>query len=91
MALVIREGDPATTGCIVVAGSSANTIEYRKAARISGPVWCPACKSMGYIAEGNPTVIDEYVALATHGHAVKCGCPFSSNRLIATQSTVMGV
>lgn len=89
MALVIREGDPTTTGGIVVAGSSANTIEYRKAARISDPVWCPACKSMGYIAEGNPTVIDEYVALATHGHAVKCGCPFGSNRLIATQSTVM--
>ncbi len=89
MALVIREGDPTTTGGIVVAGSSANTIEYRKAARISDPVLCPACKSMGYIAEGNPTVIDEYVALATHGHAVKCGCPFGSNRLIATQSTVM--
>lgn len=89
MALVIREGDPTTTGGIVVAGSSANTIEYRKAARISDPVWCPACKSMGYIAEGNPTVIDEFVALATHGHAVKCGCPFGSNRLIATQSTVM--
>lgn len=89
MALVIREGDPTTTGGVVVAGSSANTIEYRKAARISDPVWCPACKSMGYIAEGNPTVIDEYVALATHGHAVKCGCPFGSNRLIATQSTVM--
>ncbi len=89
MALVIREGDPTTTGGIVVAGSSANAIEYRKAARISDPVWCPACKSMGFIAEGNPTVIDEYVALATHGHAVKCGCPFGSNRLIATQSTVM--
>lgn len=89
MALVIREGDPTTTGGIVVTGSSANTIEYRKAARISDPVWCPACNSMGYIAEGNPTVIDEYVALATHGHAVKCGCPFGSNRLIATQSTVM--
>lgn len=89
MALVIREGDPTTTGGIVVTGSSANTIEYRKAARISDPVWCPVCKSMGYIAEGNPTVIDEFVALATHGHAVKCGCPFGSNRLIATQSTVM--
>lgn len=89
MAFVIREGDPTTTGGIVVAGSSTHTIEYRKAARISDPVWCPACKSMGFIAEGNPTVIDEYLALATHGHAVKCGCPFGSNRLIATQNTVM--
>ncbi|WP_095067342.1 S-type pyocin domain-containing protein [Pseudomonas sp. Irchel 3A18] len=89
MALVIREGDPTTTGGIVVAGSCANSIEYRKTARISDPVWCPACKCMGYIAEGNPTVMDEYVALATHGHAVKCGCPFGSNRLIATQNSVM--
>ncbi|MBX8483538.1 S-type pyocin domain-containing protein [Pseudomonas cichorii] len=89
MALVIREGDPTTTGGIVVAGSCSKSIEYRKAARISDPVWCPVCKCMGYIAEGNPTVMDEYVALATHGHAVKCGCPFGSNRLIATQSRVM--
>lgn len=89
MALVIREGDPTTTGGVVVAGSSTHNIEFRKAARISDPVWCPACKSMGFIAEGNPTVIDEYLALATHGHAVQCGCPFGSNRLIATQSTVV--
>jgi len=89
MAFVIREGDPTTTNGIVVAGSSSNTIENRKAARISDPVWCPSCKSMGYIAEGNPTVIDQYLAIATHGHIVKCGCPYGSNRLIATQSTVM--
>jgi len=44
---------------------------------------------MGFIAEGNPTVIDEHLALATEGHAVKCGCPFGSNRLIATQGSVV--
>jgi hypothetical protein len=44
---------------------------------------------MGFIAEGNPTFIVEGVAVATHGHAVQCGCPLGSNRLIATQSTVM--
>ena len=27
--------------------------------------------------------------MATHGHAVQCGCPPGSNRLISTQSTVM--
>lgn len=89
MAFVIREGDPTTTGGIVVTGSSALTIVFRQAARITDPVWCPTCKSMGYIAEGNPTVIDEYELLAAHGHVVRCGCPFGSNRLIATQSTVM--
>ncbi|WP_339511455.1 S-type pyocin domain-containing protein [Pseudomonas sp. RL_15y_Pfl2_60] len=88
MALVIREGDPTTTGGKVVAGSSTFIAEHRQLARISDPVWCPACKSMGYIAEGNPTFIDENLAVATHGHAVKCGCAYGSNRLIATQGTI---
>lgn len=64
-------------------------MEYRKVARISDPVWCPKCSRIGFIAEGNPTFINEGVAVATHGHAVQCGCPADSNRLIATQSTVM--
>ncbi|MFA0921694.1 hypothetical protein ALP73_200263 [Pseudomonas coronafaciens pv. garcae] len=89
MAFVIREGDPTTTGGKVVKGSTNTTIEYKKAARISDPVWCPKCSSMGFIAEGNPTVIDEFVAIATHGHAVQCGCPFGSNRLISTQTSTM--
>jgi len=89
MAFVIREGDPTTTGGKVVKGSTNTTIEYQKAARISDPVWCPKCSSMGFIAEGNPTVIDEFVAIATHGHAVQCGCPFGSNRLISTQTSTM--
>ncbi|WP_417286429.1 S-type pyocin domain-containing protein [Cobetia marina] len=88
MALVIREGDPTTTGGKVVAGSSAFVAEHRQLARLSDPVWCPACKSMGYIAEGNPTFIDENLAVATHGHAVKCGCSYGSNRLIATQGSI---
>ncbi|EOG1039861.1 PAAR domain-containing protein [Pseudomonas aeruginosa] len=71
MAFVIREGDPTTTGGIVVTGSSTHTVEFRKAARISDPVWCPACKSMGFIAEGNPTVIDEYF-----------GCPQNSEKIV---------
>ncbi len=89
MAFVIREGDPTTTGGKVVKGSTNTTVEYKKAARISDPVWCPKCSSMGFIAEGNPTVIDEFVAIATHGHAVQCGCPFGSNRLISTQTSTM--
>lgn len=89
MAFVIREGDPTTTGGKVVKGSTNTSVEYKKAARISDPVWCPKCSSMGFIAEGNPTVIDEFVAIATHGHAVQCGCPFGSNRLISTQISTM--
>ncbi|WP_277587655.1 PAAR domain-containing protein [Pseudomonas chlororaphis] len=88
MTFVIREGDPTTTGGRVLVGSTTTIVEHRKAARISDPVWCPQCNSMGFIAEGNPTFIVEGVAVATHGHAVQCGCPPGSNRLIATQSTV---
>jgi uncharacterized Zn-binding protein involved in type VI secretion len=89
MTFVIREGDPTTTGGVVVKGSANTTIESKKAARLSDPVWCPKCSSMGFIAQGNPTVIDESVAIATHGHIVQCGCPFGSNRLISTQSSTM--
>ena len=89
MTFVIREGDPTTTGGRVLVGSTTTVVENRKAARISDPVWCPQCNSMGFIAEGNPTFIVEGVAVATHGHAVQCGCPPGSNRLIATQSTVI--
>ncbi|OLF56533.1 PAAR domain-containing protein [Pseudomonas chlororaphis] len=89
MTFVIREGDPSTTGGRVLVGSTTTIVVHRQAARISDPVWCPQCNSMGFIAEGNPSFIVEGVAVATHGHAVQCGCPPGSNRLIATQSTVM--
>jgi uncharacterized Zn-binding protein involved in type VI secretion len=88
MAFVIREGDPTTTGGIVVAASAQFVVEHRKAARLSDPVWCPECSNMGFIAEGNPSFIEQNLPVATHDHTVKCGCPFGSNRLIATQSTV---
>lgn len=89
MPYIIREGDPTTTGGKVVKGSATTFVEHREAARISDPVWCPRCSSVGYVAEGNPTFIVEGVAVATQGHAVQCGCPLGSNRLIATQNTVM--
>lgn len=89
VAYVIREGDPTTTGGKVIKGSATTYVEYREAARISDPVWCPKCSSIGFIAEGNPTFIVEGIAVATHGHAVQCGCLLGSNRLLATQRTMM--
>jgi hypothetical protein len=68
MTFVIREGDPTTTGGVVVKGSANTTIESKKAARLSDPVWCPKCSSMGSIAQGNPTVIDESVAISARVH-----------------------
>ena len=85
MSYVVREGDPTTTGGFVLAGSATEVIDLRRVARMGDPVWCPACKSVGFIAQGNPTYIDECVAVATDGHAVRCGCQPGSNRLTASQ------
>lgn len=89
MAYVIRERDPTTTGGKVIAGSSTTTVEYRKIARITDPVWCPVCKSVGYIAEGHNTWLDNQQAVAVEGCIVQCGCPVGNNRLVATQSPVL--
>jgi len=88
MAFVIKEGDPTTKDGFVIAASASATVQLRKLARMGDPVWCPACDSVGYIAEGNPTFIDQYIAVATHGQAVQCACPWGSHRLVATQDSL---
>ncbi|GFM66673.1 hypothetical protein PSCICJ_27910 [Pseudomonas cichorii] len=85
MPFVVREGDPTTTGGFVLSASATELIDERRVARMGDPVWCPACKSVGYIAQGNPTYINGCVAVATHGHEVKCGCQPGNNRLTASQ------
>ncbi|HEX8595609.1 MAG TPA: PAAR domain-containing protein [Pseudomonas sp.] len=88
MPYVVREGDPTTNGGFVLSASATELMELRRFARMGDPVWCSACESVGYIAEGNPTYIDEFIAVATHGHLVKCGCKAGSNRLIASQQSI---
>lgn len=85
MSFVVREGDPTTSGGFVLAASASEVIDLRRLARMGDPVWCPACKTVGFIAQGNPTYIDEYIAVATHGHEVSCGCKPGSNQLRASQ------
>ncbi|MBA1230958.1 PAAR domain-containing protein [Pseudomonas viridiflava] len=85
MPFLVREGDPTTSDGVVLNTSSSVYIDMVRVARMGDPVWCPACDSVGFIAQGNPTYIDELVAVATHGHAVECGCAPGSNRLIASQ------
>lgn len=85
MSFVIREGDPTSSGGFVLAGSATEVIDLRRVARMGDPVWCPACKSVGFIAQGNPTYIDECVAVATQGHQVQCGCAPGTNSLSASQ------
>ena len=74
MPFLVREGDSTTTGGFVLAASATQVIDLRRVARMGDPVWCPACKRVGFITQGNPTWIDEQVAVATHGHQVQCGC-----------------
>jgi uncharacterized Zn-binding protein involved in type VI secretion len=88
MTFVIREGDLTTTDGFVIAASAKATVLLRKLARMGDPVWCPACDSVGYIAQGNPTYIDGYVAVATHGQVVQCSCPLGRHRLLATQDSI---
>ena len=88
MSYVVREDDPTTTGGFVLKASATQLMELRRLARMGDPVWCPACATVGYIAQGNPTFIDEYIAVATHGHYVKCDCNLGSHRLIATQQSL---
>ncbi|AKA23575.1 PAAR domain-containing protein [Pseudomonas chlororaphis] len=88
MALVIREGDPTTTGGKVIAGSGSTFVVDRRIACIADPVWCPVCRTVGFIAEGHHTWADNHQATAVEGGRVQCGCPSGANRLIATQGTV---
>ncbi|KTB85540.1 hypothetical protein AO072_06970 [Pseudomonas syringae ICMP 13102] len=88
MSFIVREGDLTTTGGFVLAASASEVIERRRVARMGDPVWCPACKEIGFIAQGNPTYIDELLAVATQGHEVQCGCATGSNTLTTSQEHV---
>lgn len=86
MTYVVREGDSTTTGGMVLSATGLHTWEDRRLARMGDPVWCERCAQIGFIAQGNPTFIDELVAVATHGQTVRCGCAEGTHRLIASQT-----
>lgn len=88
MSHAVREGDPTTTGGWVLRASATQQVDERRLARMGDPVWCAACEKVGYIAQGNPTFIDEYLAVATHGNNVRCDCVSGSHQLIATQQSL---
>jgi uncharacterized Zn-binding protein involved in type VI secretion len=85
MTCVIREGDATTTGGVVLQTSGTQRWKERRVARMGDLVWCPVCNQVGFIAQGNPTFIDQIVAVATEGQLVRCACPFGEHRLIASQ------
>jgi uncharacterized Zn-binding protein involved in type VI secretion len=88
MSYAVREGDPTSTGGFVMSASASHLVDLQRVARMGDPVWCAACQSVGYIAQGNPTFVDEFVAVSTHGNAVKCACKPGSHTVIATQEAL---
>jgi uncharacterized Zn-binding protein involved in type VI secretion len=88
MTFVVREGDSTSTGGFVLKASGRQLCDERRLARMGDPVWCAACQRVGFIAQGNPTYIDDFVAVATHGQTVRCDCPADEHRLIASQVDV---
>lgn len=88
MTQVIREGDLTTTDGFVISASAKMLVQQRKLARMGDPVWCPACERVGYIAQGNPTFIAEFVAVATHDQLVHCDCPPDTHRLRASPGSL---
>ena len=85
MVYAVREGDPTTRGGVVLRTSGEQVESLGRLARMGDAVWCAGCRQVGFIAQGNPTLINEYIAVATEGHQVQCACTPGSNRLIATQ------
>ncbi|MCS3469524.1 putative Zn-binding protein involved in type VI secretion [Pseudomonas sp. JUb42] len=71
-----------------MSASASHLVDLQRVARMGDPVWCAACQSVGYIAQGNPTFVDEFVAVSTHGNAVKCACKPGSHTVIATQEAL---
>lgn len=72
----------------MLAGSATQRHAERRLARMGDPVWCPTCGTVGYIAQGNPTFINEFVAVATDRQRVQCVCPDDNHRLLAVQQDV---
>lgn len=89
MAYAVREGDPTTSGGVVLRTSGEQVEGLGRLARMGDAVWCATCRQVGFVAQGNPTLVNEYIAVATEGHQVRCACTPGDNRLIATQQLLV--
>lgn len=84
---IIRIGDRTSGGGRVLAGSGRMKFQGIGVARINDPVSCPLTgHSPAYIAEGHPSMTDNGIAVAFHGHRCSCGCTLISSLTIAGAS-----
>ncbi|WP_312953729.1 PAAR domain-containing protein [Atlantibacter hermannii] len=77
---IIRVGDKNTGGGAVLSGSTHMTFCSISVARLGDPVSCPIeGHNPTVIAEGHPTLKDNGVPVAFHGHRCACGCTLISS------------
>ncbi len=77
---IILKGDTTTTGGDVLNGSGLVN-QQLAVARKGDPVFCPACKQTGAIAEGSNLFNIQGIPVALEGHRVNCGCSTGACRL----------
>lgn len=70
---IILENDTTNTNGTVLKGS-ALVKQTHKVARLGDPVYCPACRTEGTIAEGDSLMKIQGIPVALEGHKVNCGC-----------------
>ncbi|MBT8769593.1 PAAR domain-containing protein [Pseudomonas sp. DB1] len=72
---ILRVGDKATGGGVVIAGSTTMKFRGIGVARVGDPVCCPLPgHGPTVIAEGHDVFKDHGVPVAFHGHLCACGC-----------------
>ncbi|MCC8457470.1 PAAR domain-containing protein [Photorhabdus aegyptia] len=77
---IILKGDTTTTGGEVLNGSDLVNQQLSVACK-GAPVFCPACKQTGAIAEGSNLFNIQGIPVALEGHLVNCGCLTGACRL----------
>ncbi|PQQ40746.1 PAAR domain-containing protein, partial [Photorhabdus luminescens] len=80
----ILKGDTTTTGGEVLNGSDLVNQQLSVACK-GTPVFCPACKQTGAIAEGSNLFNIQGIPVALEGHLVNCGCPTGKSTVIIIQ------
>ncbi len=77
---IVRIGDKTTHGGKVLSGSVNMKFAGIGVARLNDPVSCPIPgHNQSYIAEGHPTMKDNGLPVAFHGHKCTCGCKLISS------------
>ncbi|KGM26038.1 MULTISPECIES: PAAR domain-containing protein [Photorhabdus] len=81
---IILKGDTTITGGEVLNGSDLVNQQLSVACK-GAPVFCPACKQTGAIAEGSNLFNIQGIPVALEGHFVNCGCPTGKSTVIIIQ------